>query len=258
VNANIDIESYEYAFSEAPITDVENIYVNVELTPSGILRKFGSCELHYDGSISHKYGYPEDIEWDFEFGKGKAFSRYTYEEDVVYDNKSTIQIERPSLTFEIDTNSNESSQIIKKAVIDEARDYSLILSLCYRKTVNWYELSLLIIPKDRNIYIESPLIRRKIYSKTYPDHGEELINHRDLINGGLPNLVNKFRSSKLIESLRRSITFLTASQSNQTIEINFFQSIVALESFCDGFIENDNENVKIPSGKWKKIEKNPS
>lgn len=254
-NANIYIESYEYAFSETPIEEAENIYVNVELTPSGILRKFGSRELSFDGSISCKEGYPEEIEWDFKFGKGKAFTRYTYEEDNVYDNKSTIQIERPSLTFEVNTNTNVSSHDIKNAVLDEARDFSLILSLCYRKTVSWYEINVSIIPKDRSLGVVSPLIRRKVYSKTYPDHEDELINHRDLINGGLSILVNKFRSSPIIESLRRSITFLASSQSNQTIEIKFFQSIISLESFCNGFIEHNQENVKIPSGKWKKIEK---
>lgn len=158
-------------------------------------------------------------------------------------------------SFEINTNSNVSSHDIKKVVLDEVRDFSIILSLCYRKTVSWYEIDISIIPKDRSLGVVSPLIRRKVYSKTYPDHGDDLINHRDLINGGLPNLVNNFRSSAIIESLRRSITFLTSSQSNQTIEIKFFQSIISLESFCDGFIENDHENVRIPSGKWKKIEK---
>lgn len=254
-NANIFIERYEYAFSETPIEEAENIYVNVELTPSGILKKFGSKRSSYDGSISCKEGYPEEIEWDFKFGKGKAFTRYTYEEDIVYDNKSTIQIERPFLTFEVNTNLNVSTYDIKNAVLDEARDFSIILSLCYRKTVSWYEVNMSIIPKDRSLGVVSPLIRRKVCSKTYPDHGNDLINHRDLINGGLSILVNNFRSSPIIESLRRSITFLASSQSNQTIEIKFFQSIISLESFCDGFIEHNQENVKIPSGKWKKIEK---
>lgn len=254
-NAIINIESYEYAFSETPILDAENIYVNVELTPSGILRKFGSRELHFNGSISCKDGYPEEIEWNFKYGKGKAYARYSYEEDKIYDNKSTIQIERPSLGFEVDTNSKASLSEIKKAVLDEARDISLILSLCYRKSVSWYEVNVSIIPKDRNIGVVSPLIRRKVYSKTYPEHEGELINHRDLIHGGLQNLVNNFRLSPLIESLRRTITFLASSQSNQTNEIKFFQSIISLESFCDGLIEHEQENVKIPSGKWKKIEK---
>ena len=48
---------------------------------------------------------------------------------------------------------------------------------------------------------------------------------------------------------------IASSQSNQTIEINFFLSIISLESFCNGFIELNHENVKIPSGKWKQIEK---
>lgn len=254
-NASLYIGSYEYAISEIPIDNPENIYVTVELTPSGILSKWGSRTLHFDGSIECKNSYPEEIEWDLDIGKGKAFTRYTYEEHSVFDNKATIQIERPSLTFEINTDSNLSTSEIKNAVLEEARDFSLILSLCYRKLVSWYEMTFSIIPQDRNLGVVSPIIRKKVYTKSYPDHEDELINHRDLINDGLPTLVKNFRNSPIIDALRRSITFLVSSQSNQTIEIIFFQSIISLESFCDGFIDLNQEDVRIPSGKWKKIEK---
>jgi len=254
-NANLFIGGFEYAISETPIENPENIYVTVELTPSGILKKWGSRELHYDGSIKFKNGYPEQIEWNLNIGKGTAFTRYTYEEHNVFDNKATIQIERPSLTFEISTDLNLSTSGIKDEVEKEARDFSLILSLCYRKLVSWYEINFIIIPKDRNLRTVSPLIRKKVYTQAYPDHEDELINHRDLIKGGLPTLVKNFRGSPQIESLRRSITFLASSQSNHTIEVKYFLSIISLESFCDGLIELDQEKVKIPSGKWQKIEK---
>ncbi|RLI05690.1 hypothetical protein DRO24_05625, partial [Candidatus Bathyarchaeota archaeon] len=253
-NATLYIDSFEYGISDIPVKNPENIYVTVELTPSGILRKWGSRELHYDGSIKVRNGYPEEIEWDLDIGKGKAFTRYTYEEYKIFDNKATIQIERPALTFEINTGANLSTSKIKEVVEKEARDFSLILSLCYRKLVNWYEINFCIIPKDRNTDIISPIIRKKIYTKTYPDHEEELINHRDLINNGLPTLVKNFRKSPISDALRRSITFLASSQANNTIEVKYFLSIIALESFCDGFIEFENKKLKIPSGKWKKIE----
>jgi hypothetical protein len=135
-NASLFIHSYEYAISEIPIENPENIYVTVELTPSGILKKWGSRELHYDGSIKPKNGYPGEIEWDLGIGKGKAFTRYTYEEHNVFDNKATLQIERPSLTFEINTDINLSTAKIKMEIEKEAIDFSLILSLCYRKLVS--------------------------------------------------------------------------------------------------------------------------
>jgi hypothetical protein len=254
-NANLITGGFEYAISETPIENSENIFVTVDLTPSGILNKWGSRELHYDGSIKFNNGYPEHIEWNLNIGKGTAFTRYTYEEHDIFDNKATIQIERPSLTFEINTDSNLSTSGIKDEVEKEARDFSLILSLCYRKLVSWYEIKFLIISKDRNIRTVSPSIRKKVYTQAYPDHEDELINHRDLINGGLPTLVKNFRESPLIESLRRSITFLASSQSNQTIEVKYFLSIISLESFCDGLIELDKEKVIIPSGKWQRIEK---
>ncbi|NPA08448.1 MAG: hypothetical protein GXO46_05630 [Chlorobi bacterium] len=254
-NAKLYIDSFEYGISDNPIKNPENIYITVELTPSGILKKWGARELHYDGSIKFRNDYPDEIEWDLDIGKGKAFTRYTYEEHKIFDNNATIQIERPCLTFEIDTELNLSTYEIKEIVENEARDFSLILSLCYRKLVNWYEIEFLIRPKNGSYDSVIPIIRKKVYTKNYPDHEDELINYRDLIKGGLPTLVEKFRSSPLIESLRRSITFLASSESNQTTEIKYFLSIISLESFCDGFVKFERDNVRIPSGKWKKIEK---
>ena len=75
-NAKLFIDSFEYAISETPIENPENIYVTVELTPSGILKKWGFRELHYNGSIEFKNGYPEQIEWDLSIGKGTAFDTH--------------------------------------------------------------------------------------------------------------------------------------------------------------------------------------
>jgi len=61
-NASLYIDSYEYAISEIPVNNPKNIYVTVELTPSGILNKWGSRTLHFDGSIAFENGYSEEIE----------------------------------------------------------------------------------------------------------------------------------------------------------------------------------------------------
>lgn len=177
--AKLNIEGYEYGISDNPIENAENIYVYVELTPSGILRKWGSKELHFDGSIKQNEGYPEEIQWDLPIGKGKAFSRYTYEDHTVYDNNATIQIERPALYFEIETSKNPSTSEIKQEIEREAKDICLILSLCYRKLVRWYEMNFIIIPSERDAEsIVSPVVRQKVYREMYPDRVEELINHR--------------------------------------------------------------------------------
>jgi hypothetical protein len=73
-NACLFIGGFEHGISETPIENPENIYVTVELTPNGILRKWGTRELHYDGSIKSTHGYPEEIEWNLDIGKGKAFT----------------------------------------------------------------------------------------------------------------------------------------------------------------------------------------
>ena len=114
--AKLNIYGYEYGFSEITIENPKNIYLDVELTPSGILRKWGSRELHYDGSIKIRDGYPEDIEWVCPIGKGKAFVRHTYEDNNVFDNKATLQIERPSRSFNIDISNKLSTRSIKKSI----------------------------------------------------------------------------------------------------------------------------------------------
>ena len=253
--AKLNIYGYEYGFSKIPIQNPKHIYLNVELTPSGILRKWGSRELHYDGSIKVKRGYPEDIEWACPIGKGKAFVRHTYEDHNVFDNKATLQIERPTLSFNIDISNKLSTHSIKESIENEIRDLCLILSLCYRKSVNWYEINFTLISDDKDKNYIQPFIRRKVYHKKYPDFEDELINHGALIDGGLYALVCGFRNSPQIDSLRRSISFLSSSESDNTIEVKYFLCIISLESFCDGFIETSSKGIKIPPNKWEKIEK---
>jgi len=253
-NANLSIGGFEYAISDTPIENAEHIYVEVLLTPGSILRKFGTKELHHDGSITNIDGHPDQIEWRLGVGKVSALTRCTYEEDNFFDNKAIIQIERPSLFFEIDNDSNLSTYDIRSEVEKDARDLSLILSLCYRKVVSWYEIKFFIITHDKKQRIIRPLIRKKVYTRSYQEHEDELINHRELIGGGLQTLLENFRSSPMIESLRRSITFLSSSQSIQTVEIQYFLAIISLEAFCDGLIELNRCETRIPSGKWKKIE----
>lgn len=151
-NVMLNIEGYEYGISDDAITNAEDIFASVELTPSGILKKWGTIERHYDGSIKHNDGYPEDVEWEFQLGKAKAFSSYAYEEHMVYDNKATIQIERPALHFTINnTNQCRTTKEIKETIVKEVRDICYILSLCYRKLVRWYELKITIIYKEKTI-----------------------------------------------------------------------------------------------------------
>lgn len=253
--AALNIHGYEYAISDSPIKNPKHIYLDVELTPSGILGKWGHRTLNYNGSIEIKDADSEDIEWELPVGKGKAFVRYNYEDHSVFDNKAIVQIERPVLFYDIDVSQNLSTKSIKDLIQEEIRDICLILSLCYRKTVSWYELSFTLFSDDKDTYIPQPIIRRKVYHKTYPEYEDELINHRDLINDGLSNLVCALRNSPLNESLRRSIIFLSSSESDNTIEVKYFLCVISLESFCDGYIENSSEEIKIPSNKWKKIEK---
>ena len=256
-SAKLNIEGYEYGISDDAIINAEDIFASVELTPSGILNKWGTIERHYDGSVKHKDGYPENVEWKFRLGKGKAFSRYTYEDHTVYDNRATIQIERPALHFTINkAEKSLTTKVIKETIEKEARDICYILSLCYRKLVRWYELEITIIyrKKTNNIPRYSG-VRRKVYREKYPDRMDELINHRTLINGGLEDLLASFRNSYQVDALQRCITFLASSMATHTVEINYFFAIIALEAFCDAFVENNTKSIKMPSAKWKKIEK---
>ena len=62
--AILDIEGYESGILTSPIKNAESIYVGVELTPSGILRKQGgSVELHTNGNIIHDVQCADDITW---------------------------------------------------------------------------------------------------------------------------------------------------------------------------------------------------
>jgi len=82
-NANIYIESYEYAFSEAPIEEAENIYVNVELTPSVILKKSCLRELSYEEVFHVKKVIQKKLSGSSSLAKGKLL-RDTHMKKIMF------------------------------------------------------------------------------------------------------------------------------------------------------------------------------
>ena len=122
--------------------------------------------------------------------------------------------------------------------------------------VRWYQIEITIIYKEKtNIIPKTSGVRRMVYRENYPERLDELINHRTLINDGLQDLLNNYRGSNQIDALQRCITFLASSMASHSVEVNYFFSIIALEAFCDAFIEKNSKSIKVSSARWKKIEK---
>lgn len=77
----------------------------------------------------------------------------------------------------------------------------------------------------------NPLLRRKINPHIRGNDGpHELINFRDLRDGGLDQLCKSFRMNPGVEGLRRAIQFLAGSYEEKGLEQSYILAYTALET----------------------------
>ena len=252
----IRVHRYERHLAKLDIPNVSRIIATVELTPSDILESNSSMSSSYDGTITRARNYEGDLTWCTDSANIELHSRYVYEDSAVFDSKATIQIYRPAVVFRFEGSEINDLSEATGFVERELTWVCIALSLCYRKRVTWYKLSLDVVLHDGTVPVGlSPLVRRRISQKPNTDKVHELINHFNLVNGGFEILLNQLRESCLSNCIVRSIRFLSASTDDNSVEMNYLLVIAALECFCNGYISQPGKRMKIPAGPAQKISK---
>ncbi len=250
----LNVHRYERHIASLDMPSVSKILATVELSPSDILNSGLSLSRSYDGTITATRSYVGDVAWITDSVKAELHSRYVYEDSAVFDSKATVQIYRPAVVFRFEGSECNDLSEISGFVERELTWLCIALSLCYRKRVTWYKLSIQVVLKDGNVLAGlSPLVRRRLSRKPNSNKVQELINHFSLVNGGFEDLLQKLRKASLAECIVRSIRFLSASTDDNSVEINYLLVIAALECFCNGYVFQPGKRMMIPSGPATKI-----
>ena len=98
-----------------------------------------------------------------------------------------------------------------------------------------------------------PFVRRRLPSNPGKLRHDELINFRNLVNGGLNALVVAYRTSPQKDLVRRSLVFLAASHREATLEFSFFLAYSSLEAVAQAALPEDKKS--FGSSQWKRLER---
>jgi len=258
LRVKLNILSYQCGISDKLLSDKHKIIVTVELVPGHILSKTLSRIGHLNGNVEHTLFYTDNIEWSIDYGKAIATVHYEIEDDRIYQNEAMIQICRPRLQFfDIQSSGKTTSAQLKETIIKEVEDVCLMLSLCYRRFVEWYEIRF-IIYDDENSSNQIPYpvrVHKKMFDRIYPDKSNILIFHQELRGDNFNNLIKSYRNSEYKNAIRQAIVYIVASYSKNDIETDFTIAYTALESLCENLFKSDKVTEYLSSSKFQKLEK---
>lgn len=216
--------------SDAALTEERKYHVTAQLTPSGILIKPRTVEIDFTGEIRNRVIEAGEIAIQTEIGSMRAEETYESHYQIEHSNRVTSLVQRATVFGEVMVPAGTSLLDCHEKLSSILDDICDILSLCCRVPVTYYEVAYLHLEPTQRGFPEYPVLRRKLKPHVRNEHSNELINFRDLRNGGLDQLYKSFRSNPQVEGLRRAIRFLAGSYEEEGLEQSYFLAYVALEA----------------------------
>jgi hypothetical protein len=236
---------------ELPITPNADFFMKAELTPSGILVQPKTKELFYTGDTRVSPIVAGKIEVPRKFGILEVAQRYAHYHSTEYGNDITHSVERLSITSTLSDNSGQDWFSINQTIEQEVRAICRLLSFCYRQPVHHYEIEYF---RHASGNPRKRIWRRRLSApESTIKQQDELINYRNLINGGLERLLRNFENAQRADEIARVIDFLSSSYKMVTLESSYFLAYSALDLVAS--IHDPESQYLFKSGKWKKLEK---
>ena len=236
--ANSSWEHYE-------LPQKEKLLATVELSTPGILSDWTITEHSFTGTIKKTGGEKGKLNWKFSTGSGEALDRYVYEEASIFNSKSTLQIKRPALFFKLDPKCFESPWDAIKTIKEETKDICHVLSFCYRRKVDWYDIQFMLTHKDiKHSGLPLPRCRRVLYKPPDVDRIEPLIDRRHLIKRGLEKLLKTYKTKKNDIRIESIIPLLASAHSYDSVETRFFLCQAALENITNSLVNLSGVSTK--------------
>jgi hypothetical protein len=170
-------------------------------------------------------------------GRAEALQRFVYEDGSVASNKARVQIARPSISFTLKVSEVDSPWAAFESIKKELKDVCRLLSFCYRRKVDWYDIKLMVRSKSfEQGVLPMPRCRKALYKQEECERIEPLIDRRALVKGGFETLLRRYRASNS-SVLDRVIAFLVAAHSSGSLETRFFLCQAALEGLTNCLIQ---------------------
>jgi hypothetical protein len=244
----------QIGLTKKPLDQDTIYYVQAELTPSGILGKPGSRELSYTGDIRFKPIVDGVVKISTSFGSLQAEERFDHYESVEFGNRIIHTVQRAAIAGEIKIPKGDDLFTVNENFQTDIEEICLLLSLCYRQPVDYYEIHYLPDPRiARECGLQDSLFRRKRRPSVKKKDEDDLINYRNLMGGGFDRLLTSYRHFKHKDQLSQGTKFLSSSYEATPLESSYFLCYSALESVIAA--SSDISSFVLNAAKWKRVEK---
>ncbi|WP_152240334.1 hypothetical protein [Xanthomonas sp. LMG 12461] len=244
----LEVGAMEIGIDQAAYSHATELNYTVALQPSGILCGIDASSMHHDGNINRKSSGKSSILVETPVGTIEALDSYEYLERAAFGDKVLHQVRRAWLMGSTILKEGDSLRIFHDALLEEAFIICKALSLCYRQPVDAYEIKYLYRDSRGGSY-KHALYRRKWRATRSRHSSEELIHSSNLQNGGLSDLVGKLKNHAESISIKRAISFLSASYEG-FLETAYFMAFSAMETVVNAV--SDKSFGSVSSSVWKR------
>lgn len=252
---SLELSGFDINVSGVTLPPGWRVYTTVDLTSGKVLSKPRGVEYDRRGNVAQKFAYEDDVEWALPMGRGIAFLRFESEKTQVGRDEATLLVCRPTIEYDLSIERQTSLEEVTQELERDLADVCLLLSLCGRRRVIWYQSSYLLIDAEQTpAHTREPISRYAVFDRLAEGPRDELINHEALTKGGFQRLLDRLRTSPYREELKQVILFLASSQTADTIETSYFLCHAALEALCNAIYPKELGHDLLPYDEWKKIE----
>jgi hypothetical protein len=242
----------QVGISDEAFPDERKLHVSVELEPSGILEGVASLTFMGDGSIERREVVKGRVNVSLTRGVLHARDWYDSVRGKEFGDDVTKLIQRAILAGDVTVPAGMSLSAFHDTLQGELADACTILSLCYRVTVQYYEINYFHAPEGGAA--GKAFLRRRIPATPKRPLGrDELINFHDLRDGGLDRLFSAFASNKAKDELARAIHFLASSYGTTSLEAGYFLVFSGLE--CAVGAAEGKTAYALGAARWDRLEK---
>src|ERR1700733_6988505 len=228
--------------------------VKAELRPSGILCLPKIREASFTGEIKNRKRLTGKAEVRTDFGVLEACERYNHFTTTDVGDEVMHSVRRAAIVGDVAVPAGSNLADVDDKFQQACAEICLVLSLCYRQPVNYYEIRYIPNPNCQPPTAAHEATVRYRWNTVAPQCEEdELINMRDLVSGGLERLVTAIRTSARRASIERAIRFLSASYL-APLETAYFMAFSAMETVVGACVEKADRSLLKPS-EWDRVER---
>jgi len=219
----------QIGLSEELSAEGRQICVSAQVVPGGIVIQPAAFTYAATGEVRREVPEEGTVQVSTSVGMLVVSSWIDTSTGEEHGNKTTTLRERVIVSGDLKLEAGTSLWQLNETFRPVLWDICSLLGFCYRCSASYYQISYWEFPEGKPP-VEALVRRRIAGSKRRRRDQDELINFRDLAQGGLDRLYQAFIGAPARDQIERSISFLAAAYVSDDLAPAYFYAYAALET----------------------------